>query len=460
MKKNSLRFNLWLYFAFFSLLILFFLWLIQVIFLDTYYEWTKNNELKKVVNKLESIYNKDKFEDEFDMLSFKNDLCIEIFSDDEIIYSTGNKGCLLDNHNLEEKQNRLIFINSDIEQIEYELTNQFYNNKILVHGIKLNDGNYAFVTTSLEPINSTINVLAKQYKYVTLGVLLFSFVIAYFVSRRISKPILKISEKSMLLSKGDYSVTFDENDFYELNELSNILNKATKELAQTEELRRDLMANVSHDLKTPLTIIKANAEMVKDITYKNDEKRNANLTSIIEEVDRLNLLVEDILDVSKAQSSTLELNIEKINLNSLIQDIMSRFKVLCERDGYIIDFNYDNEYFVLADKKRLDQVIYNLINNAVNYTGDDKKIIVNLKRNNDRVLVEVKDTGKGIDKKDLKHIWDKYYKVDKKYKRVTHGTGLGLSIVRSFLELHKFEYGVKTKKNNGTTFYFYIKIEE
>ena len=129
---------------------------------------------------------------------------------------------------------------------------------------------------------------------------------------------------------------------------------------------------------------------------------------------------------------------------------------MCEKDGYIISYEgFDIE--IVADKKKIQQTIYNLINNAINYTGKDKKIYVKLFEINDIVRVEVIDTGNGIDKKDIKYIWDKYYKVDKKYKRVTYGTGLGLSIVKNVLELHKFNYGVDSKKGRGTKFYFDIK---
>lgn len=460
MKKNSLRFKLWLYFSLFSLLILFVLWLIQVFFLDKYYEWSKNKELKKAVNKIDLIYDSKTFNKTFDELTLKKDLCIEIFNDNEMIYSSGNRGCLLNNRSKEEQQKRISFINGDKKQIEYEIKNPFYDNKILVYGIKLNDGNFAFISVSLDPIDSTLDVIAKQYKYAFFGAVLFSFVIAYFVSKRICNPILRMNAKTKLISKGDYTVTFDENAFYEISELSKTLNNTTVEHAKTEELRRDLLANVSHDLKTPLTIIKANAEMVKDVTYKNEDKRNDNLNLIMDEVDRLNMLVEDIRDVSKARSNNIQLKKETFNLNSLIHDILSRFKIICENDSYKIEFNYDCDYYVEADKKRIEQVIYNLINNAVNYTGEDKRIIISLNQVNDKVLVKVKDTGRGIDKQDLKHIWDKYYKADKRSRRVTKGTGLGLYIVKSILELHNFEYGVETKKNEGATFYFYMNINK
>ena len=194
--------------------------------------------------------------------------------------------------------------------------------------------------------------------------------------------------------------------------------------------------------------------MVKDLTYKNKNKRDKNLNTIIEEVDRLNLLVEDILDLSKIQSNAVKLDKENFDLDILIKSIIEKFSIL-EEDGYKIEYT-GFSYNINADKKKIEQVIYNLLNNAINYTGEDKKVYITLKDLENKIRLEVKDTGSGIDLEDINHIWDKYYKVDKKYKRVTHGTGLGLSIVKNILIMHEYKYGVESKKGKGTTFYFEI----
>ena len=245
-------------------------------------------------------------------------------------------------------------------------------------------------------------------------------------------------------------------DIYEINELVDTLNYAKTELSKTDELKRDLMANVSHDLKTPLTMIKAYAEMVRDLTYKDEEKRNSNLNTIINETDRLNSLVNDILDLSALQASnTLECS--EFDLTQMIKQIISRFNILTEKENYSFVFNFPKEEIIVyADKKRIYQVIYNLINNAINYTGDDKKVFIEIEELAKTYKVNIKDTGKGIPKNEIKHIWDKYYHNEKKHKRNEYGTGLGLSIVKNILQNHHFKYGVESS-NKGTTFYFEIK---
>lgn len=457
MKKNSLKAKIWIYLSIFSFVILAGIWFLQILSLGAYYELSKNLEIKSVAKKVLNAYQNNNL-DVLDSLAFENDMCIEITENKNIYYSTDSisRGCLVNNSN-EVNNYKLEFMLSKKDSITYKVINPKFKNKTLVYGTKVDDGVFVFISTSLEPISSTVAVLKRQLIFIIIIALLIAFLISYTISKKISKPIEKITKTSKEMSKGNYDISFDSGtDIIEINELEQSLNSATKELSKTETLRRELLANVSHDLKTPLTLIRANAEMVKDLTYNNKEKRDKNLNTILQEVDRLNLLVEDILNLSKIQSSADSLNIEKFNINDMINSIINNFNILCERDGYKI--NYEGfDCLISADKQKIQQVIYNLINNAINYTGSDKQIYIKMFDKDTTIRVEITDTGKGIDEKDIPYIWDKYYKVDKKYKRVTYGTGLGLSIVKNILIMHGFEYGVDTKKDSGTTFYFEIK---
>ena len=458
MKKNRLKNKIWFYLFVFAAVIICCIWFLQIFSLDIYYELSKKSEIKNIATTVSKAYTSGDYTEILNKLSFEEDVCIEIAEKNNISYSTDSttRGCLINSREINDY--KLSFMLSGEKYITYKIIHPKFKNKTLIYGLKIEDDIYVFISASLEPIGSTVSLLKKQLILVLIIVLIISFLIGNVVSKKISKPMENINKTSKEISKGNYDVIFDtKTDITEIKELGESLNEMAIELSKTEELRRDLLANVSHDLKTPLTLIKANAEMVKDLTYKNKDKREKNLNTIIEEVDRLNLLVEDILDLSKIQSKSVELNLEKFNLNTLIKETINKFEILCEKDGYIIDYEgFDVE--VTADKKKLQQTIYNLINNAINYTGEDKKVYIKLFKINNIVRVEFIDTGKGIDEEDIKYIWDKYYKVDKKYKRVTYGTGLGLSIVKDILKLHGFNYGVESKKGNGTKFYFGIKI--
>ncbi|MDD6388527.1 MAG: HAMP domain-containing sensor histidine kinase [Bacilli bacterium] len=451
MKSNSLKVQIWKYLSIFSIFILSFLWLFQVLFLNKFYEFSKIKQLDNTINLIKESYNNNSLYSNVDNYAEDNGICIQIFTDKKIIYDSQsfNKGCMPKNVDY-----RDVFIKSSLDKETYKLINPRFNNEVLLKAIKLNSNTYAFLSSSLQPLDGAVEIIKKELVIVSIMVLLFSFLIGYFISKKLSKPIEKINKTAKIMAQGDYENAYffiDEN-ILELNELVATLNQTNDELTKIDELQKEILANVSHDLKTPLTMIKAYAEMVRDLTYKDDIKREDNLNVIIEETDRLNLLVNDIIELTKINNDLQNLNITEFDLVELINSIINRFSIM---DA---NFVFENKLpiIVKADKIRIEQVIYNLIINAINYTGKDKKVIINLKENDKYVHVEIKDTGKGIDKEDLKLIWKRYYKVDKKYRREKKGSGIGLSIVENILKKHKFNYGVNSIKNKGTTFYFDI----
>ena len=252
---------------------------------------------------------------------------------------------------------------------------------------------------------------------------------SYFVSKSLSKPIVKINNDAKELAKGNFNQEIiSTSSIKELKELAETLNYTRMELAESEELKRDLLANVSHDMKTPLTMIRAYTEMMLDLHKNSSKKREDDGRIIIDEVNRLALLVDDILELSKIQSNIDTLNKEEIDVIKLIDNVINKFKVLTYEDDYNFIFTHNiDELIIEVDKKKLEQVIYNLINNAINYVGEDKEVIVDV--NGDDYIVSISDHGKGIKDEDLPYIWDKYYKNSKKHKRNKLGTGLGLSIL-------------------------------
>lgn len=451
MKSNSLKVQIWKYLSIFSIFILSFLWLFQVLFLNKFYEFSKIKQLDNTINLIKESYNNNSLYSNVDNYAEDNGICIQIFTDKKIIYDSQifNKGCMPKNIDY-----RDVFIKSSLDKETYKLINPRFNNEVLLKAIKLNSNTYAFLSSSLQPLDEAVEIIKKELVIVSIMVLLFSFLIGYFISKKLSKPIEKINKSAKIMAQGDYENAYffiDEN-ILELNELVATLNQTNDELTKIDELQKEILANVSHDLKTPLTMIKAYAEMVRDLTYKDDIKREDNLNVIIEETDRLNLLVNDIIELTKINNDLQNLNITEFDLVELINSIINRFSIM---DANFV-FKNKSPIIVKADKIRIEQVIYNLIINAINYTGKDKKVIINLKENDKYVHVEIKDTGKGIDEEDLKLIWKRYYKVDKKYRREKKGSGIGLSIVENILKKHKFNYGVNSIKNKGTTFYFDI----
>ena len=287
--------------------------------------------------------------------------------------------------------------------------------------------------------------------------LVVSLVLAVVLSQKISKPIIKTNNAAKELAQGNYEVSFEGGDYREIRELNSTLSYAASELSKVEALRKELIANISHDLRTPLTMIGGYSEMMRDIPGENTPE---NAQIILDETTRLTNLVNDMLNLSRLQSGTQTLTLTEFSLTQEIREILARYNSLTKRDGYHIVFDYKEDVTVEADQVRMSQVIYNLVNNAVNYAGQDKEILVRQRLKPGFVRVEVIDHGEGIEPEKLELIWDRYYKVDKTHRRAVVGTGLGLSIVKSVLEMHSAKYGVESAVGEGSTFWFELPLPE
>ena len=455
--NSSIRVKTLFYLILFSVFILLLLWGTQLVLSNYLYEKYQISDMNKMA---EEISDTD-YEDLHECLSkivYNNAVCIEFIDEYgiETLYNDASTGCLLGkgNKTLLKHKRKLYSSGKDMDAIR--LVNPDYESSALLYGLEV-EGGYVFLFTMLSNVNKNYNLVKDQLIYITIVVIILAVVLSLVLAKIFSEPIVRITEKSKLLAKGNFNVEFEKDGIKEIDELADSLNYLKSEVSKTDQYRRDLMANVSHDLKTPLTMIKAYAEMVRDITYKDKKKREDNLNVIIEETDRLNLLVGDILSLSKLQANSDTLEIETFDLKEEIVGILKRYDYLKEIEGYEVIVNMPEELIVRADKKKINQVIYNLVNNALNYTGNDKKVFINITEEKRDYLVEIIDSGKGIAQEDIEHIWDKYYKKDKNHRRNVVGTGLGLSIVKEILECHDMSYGVRSIKNKGTTFYFKIK---
>ena len=317
-----------------------------------------------------------------------------------------------------------------------------------------------FVSASITPVDSVVTTLRYILILASAVMIAVALITAAILANSFSKPIKKINEKAMTLAEGKYDkVSFEGSSIKEINNLSESLNHMKTELGKIDNLQKELIANISHDLRTPLTLISGYAEVMRDIPGEaNDE----NLQVIIDESNRLSSLVSDVLDISKLNAGIQEMNFEIIDLTACIHTVILRYNKLIQNEGYkiILETGAKEEVFVKADRTRLLQVVYNLINNAVSYTGEDKTVKINVITENNFVTVHIIDSGEGIPAEKLPYIWDRYYKAETAHRRARQGSGLGLSIVKDILELHSAEYGVSSKEGEGSDFWFKMKTEE
>lgn len=453
-KNSSIKFKTMFYLILFSVFILLLLWESQLLFSSFLYERYQINDMSKLASEINKK-DAEVLPDYLKNVVYNNNVCIEYVDGfgNAILYNDASTGCLLGRSNKELNEYKEELYKSGEKTKAIKLVNPDFESYALLYGIEVDNG-YVYLFTMLSNVNKNYTLIKDQLIYITIVVIILAIIISLFLAKVLSEPIVDITEKSKLVANGNYNVVFEKNGIKEIDELADTLNYLESEVSKTDNYRRDLMANVSHDLKTPLTMIKAYAEMVRDITYKNKKKREENLNVIIEETDRLNNLVGDILTLSKLQANSDTLEIESFDLNKEIMGILKRYDYLKETEGYVIESEMPKEVIVRADKNKINQVIYNLVNNAINYT-ENKKVLIKITDDKKDYLIEIKNAGQ-IKDKDIEHIWDRYYKNDKKHKRNVVGTGLGLSIVKSILESHDFIYGVSSK-DGETTFYFKIK---
>ncbi len=325
--------------------------------------------------------------------------------------------------------------------------------------IDTGQGAYIFVLSQLQPINSVIAVIQKQFVLITLIAFLMAAVIAYVIARRFSKPVEKLTGSARELALGNLDADFEcEEAFYEISDLSNALNYASSEIKKSAEFRRELMANVSHDLRTPLTMIKMYAEMIRDISGDNKEKREKGLQIIVDETDRLSLLVNDILELSKIENTQINFDFKVFDICKTMTNVLERFSVMIQK-GYSFELEAPQNVYVLGDEVRIEQVLYNLLSNAINYTGEDLTVKIKITKKFDCAKIEVIDSGEGIQQDELANIWDRYYRA-KTHIRSQVGTGLGLSIVKTILIAHNANFGIKSTIGVGSNFWFELNLPE
>ena len=342
---------------------------------------------------------------------------------------------------------------TDKKFVVYEGDGEYvYGSKISLYE---NSEMYLYIGKSLQLVQTASERMAARTVLICIFMFVLSFAVSSAIAGWFTKPITEMTEKARQLAQGDFDVDFHGVDYgKEMVELAETLNFARDELSKTDKMQKELIANVSHDFKTPLTMIKAYASMIMEISGDIPEKRNKHAQVIVDEADRLASLVGDVLDISKLRSGIEELKQNVFDMSAYTYEILGRFDYLKDTQGYKFVTDIEEDLYTCADELKIGQVLYNLIGNAVNYTGEDKTVYVHLKKENENVFrFSVQDTGAGIKPEELSEIWDRYYRSSEMHKRPVKGTGLGLSIVKTVLQRHGLLFGVESEVGKGSTFY-------
>ena len=492
-KFKSVRFKLFITFCIFIMFLVFCLIAINRLVLENFYMYSKTKTIKEVYQKINDYYanpSLDKnLENELKKIAYKNNFDILIQADTNLIVFSTNRD-LLENVekitnllNMQEQIKGPNLIYKDENMQITKITDSTNNlNYILLSGKLVNEYNL-YIRIPIAPIEESVRISNEALILIgLLTIIIASFAIS-FITRKFTNPISQLSEITNQMARLDFSKKYritDSDD--EINELGKNINTMSDKLESTinqlkennkelekdieekskiDEMRKQFISDVSHELKTPIALIQGYAEGLIENVNKDEESRKFYAEVILDESNKMDQLVKQLLELMKLEYGKREFNDKKFDLNELIKEVIRKCNVMLEENKIEVIFNQTEPVYVYADDFYIDQIVTNYFTNAIknaeNTTDEKKQIQIRIEKNDDKARVFVFNTGKNIDKDDLDRVWGRFYKVDGSRNRENGGSGIGLSIVKAIQTNYKNGYGVSNKEN-GVEFYFDINL--
>ncbi|SHM17999.1 HAMP domain-containing sensor histidine kinase [Ruminococcus flavefaciens] len=474
-KTNSFRKKLLSWFMFFTVVIFTVLWLLQTVFLQKFYNGMIIRNTIKVADKIASEGQNSDITSYIDDISRSNSILVFVTdTDGNIIYSSdeykkGHRGRFRDERSdfkneyhqyreLPENYSEFLSAVNASDSGEAELQNDdIYVYGRLIDYYGSDEKVVLYVGTTLNAVGSTARIIRIQLMWVTLLSIIIAFVLALFMSKSFSKPVSQLNEKAHKLGENDNDTEFGKGFCTELDELNKTLDTTSEKLKKNREFQNELLANVSHDLRTPLTMIKGYAEMIRDISREDEKQCAEDVAVIVEETDRLTALVNEILEYSELQMSDREAVMNDVDLSETVSSVADSFGKLYSKDGYDFERNIADSIHVKGNISRLQRAIYNLLDNAVRHAGEDKWVGISLRTDNGKAIIEISDHGSGIAPEELGHIWDRYY--TKRQRSGKGVSGLGLAIVKQIVSQHNGVCKADSEVGAGSVFSIELDVE-
>ena len=490
-KFKSVRFKLFFIMCVVILIIVLFLILINSIVLENFYIYSKTATIKQVYQKVNNYYASENpninLETELKKIAYKNNFDILIKTDTNLIIFTSDKEFLSSTYILKDineiTRENINTQNDKKNNLNIKITTDETNNinYMFLTGI-LDNGYVLYIRMPISPIKESVkisNTLLLMIGGVTLAV---AGVVASFISKKFTNPILQLNDIANKMAKLDFSKKYRVTDTEdEINELgrsintmsdklettikqlqkSNIeLEKDIEEKSKIDDMRKQFISDVSHELKTPIALIQGYAEGLIENVSTDEESRRFYAEVILDETNKMDRLVKQLLELMKLEYGKKEFNNEKFDINELINEVIRKCEVMLQKNNIQVEFESKKPIYVWADEFYIEQVVTNYFTNAIKHTeeiGNNKKIKITVKQLNDKMRITVFNTGKTIPEEDLTRIWGRFYKVDSSRNRQDGGTGIGLALVKAIMNNYQNEYGVNNKKD-GVEFYFDVDI--
>ncbi|PKM45975.1 MAG: two-component sensor histidine kinase [Firmicutes bacterium HGW-Firmicutes-8] len=346
--------------------------------------------------------------------------------------------------------------------------------EFLILTARLSNGDILILSSALAAISESTAIANRFFLFTGLITIVLGGLAVFLYTRRFTKPILDLNDIAQRMSKLDFSTKYPVQTKDEIgqlgdsiNSLSDQLDHAITDLTQAndnlkediererriDKMRKEFISNVSHELKTPIALIQGYSEGLKLNVNEDEENRNFYCDVIMDETDKMNRLVSDLLDLSQIESGNLKIEKSVFDMSSMVEHLLDKYRPILSEKQIAVSVKKDENVPVLGDRARIEQVLVNYLNNAVNHVDENKLITITVTVCNDKVRVGVFNSGKNIPEEALNKIWTSFYKVDKARTRAYGGTGLGLSVVKSIMELHQNAFGAENN-NDGVTFWF------
>lgn len=461
-------------------------WIVNTTLMQSYYEKDKRNAVENTYEKLneaaiDGILETEEFQDEMRAFANRHNIEAEVINaNSELVFGATISGdelmvklfsyvlpipfSSIDKANLKENQ---VFISLD-QRMKKE-TMEMYG--------QLATGEWYIITSPIESIKDSVGLANRFIAYVGFAAVLIGATVCWWVTKKIADPILELARISERMTHLDFEAKYQGNDHNEvgllgrnINKLSSSLEKTISELKtannelqkdiekkeQIDEMRKEFLSNVSHELKTPIALIQGYAEGLKEGIYDDDQSKDYYCEVIVDEASKMNNMVQRLLTLNQLEFSNEVTTMERFDIVSLIQNYLQSRSILAKQDGIEVRFANTDPIFVWADEFKVEEVFANYYTNAVHYCSGKKVIDIKVVEMDGKVRISVFNTGNPIPEESIPHIWEKFYKVDKARTREYGGNGVGLSIVKAIMESFNQGYGV-TNYSNGVLFWFELE---
>lgn len=490
LKFKSVRFKLFFTMCVVILVIILSLVLINSIVLENFYIYSKTATIKQVYQKVNDYYNTENtnvdLETELKKIAYKNNFDILIKTDTNLIIFTSDREFLSSTYILKDiNKIKSKSIEENETKINVKVTTDEVNNisYMFLTGI-LDNGYVLYIRMPISPIEESVKISNTVLLMIGGITLVVAGIIASFISRKFTNPILQLNDIANKMAKLDFSkkyrITDTEDEINELgrsiNTMSDKLEATIKELqknnielekdieekSKIDEMRKQFISDVSHELKTPIALIQGYAEGLIENVNSDEESRKFYAEVILDETNKMDKLVKQLLELMKLEYGKREFDNEKFNINELINEVLRKCSVMINEKNIKVYFENKEPIYVYADEFYMDQIITNYLTNAIKHAEEvekETKIEIKVEKVSNKIRVSVFNTGENIPEEDLQRIWGRFYKLDSSRNRQDGGSGIGLALVKAIMNNYQNEYGVENKKN-GVEFYFDMDISD